>query len=131
MATDTVNIPSFNASIYSELDELAELEADWDQQGGYAIEPAKLDAARRLLHTLEGTISPPNIAPTASGSVDLEWSRDHGRQRLGFYIETPQLIRYLRWHPEQGVQDSGTVAPSDQATLAELVGWFMNGSQPT
>ena len=131
MATDTANLPAFDASIYSELDELAELEADWDQQGGFAIEPAKIDAARRLLQSLEGRISPPNIAPTASGSVDMEWSRDHGRQRLGFDFETPQLIRYLRWYPQQDVKESGTVDPLDKVKLAELVGWFMYGSQPS
>ena len=129
MPIETETLPAFDPSIYSELDELAELEADWDQQGGYAIDPAKVASAKRLLQFLDGKVTPPHVAPTSSGSVDFEWSRKSGKERLIFHFVAADSIRYLKWSPQQGIKEPGSVATSDKAMLLELTSWFMNGSQ--
>ena len=128
MATDTVNIPSFNASIYSELDELAELEADWDQQGGYAIDSTIIASASDLLHSLDGTVPAPHLAPTSNGSIVLEWSRDNRKKRLKFTFETATKLRFLKWEPRYNIQETGSFAIGDLDVINDLLHWFVTES---
>lgn len=129
MATDTANTSAFDAALYAELDELAELEADWDQQGAYAIEPEIITSTRRLLRSLDGTVPTPHIAPTSNGSIILEWSRDHRKKRLKLTFENATQLRFLRWEPRYDMQDTGRVAVSELSAINGLLHWFMSGSE--
>ena len=128
MATQTAKFPAFDQSVYADLDEFSELEADWDEQGAYPIDPAIIASARSLLQSLEGTVTQPNVAPTSSGSIQFEWLWGKTKQRLGLYFVQQNSIRYLKWHPRQDVKETGIIASSDEIAIVELHDWFMEGA---
>lgn len=60
--------------IHAKIRELGQLEANWDGEGGRAIDPAVLLRADRLASVLEAHDTRlSHIGPCSDGSVDLEW----------------------------------------------------------
>ena len=63
-----------------------------------------IDAAKSFIARLpENLVSPPHVVPMSNGTLQLEWH--DGPKSLELEFESPSSIRYLQWHPEQGVED--------------------------
>ena len=60
------------------------------------------------------------------GNLQFEWH--HGGKMLELEFEEPNVIHYLRWHPEAEVEDEDTIAALDINRAVELIQWFMSGT---
>ena len=86
------------------LDSLGALAPNWDGYGAPVIDPAVIEAARSFIARLpEGLVSRPQVVPMSNGTLQLEWH--DGPKSLELEFESPSSIRYLQWHPEQGVEE--------------------------
>jgi hypothetical protein len=57
---------------------------NWDGEDAEPITPQTLQYARRLLEVMPNRFGPPDIAPSADGSIGLEWVPDTGPLRKLF-----------------------------------------------
>lgn len=116
----------FETFINQELDRLAALDSNWDAQGARPIEPAVIDAARRLIAQMPRNHFPsPAVVPMAKGNLQFEWH--DGPRSLELEIEDARLIHYLKWHPEEGIEEEGTFLLRDIPRAVALVRWFTQG----
>jgi hypothetical protein len=118
--------PHFHDHVQHELDRLAALPLNWDAQGARPIDAEIVRAARVFVAGL-----PPNIAktplviPMAKGNLQFEWH--DGPRSLELEIETPHQVHYLKWHPEEGVEDEGVYDIQDVDQSVALIRWFQRG----
>jgi hypothetical protein len=109
-----------------ELDRLASLAPNWDYEGAKAIDQAIIDAARSLMAELSPNLARlPKVVPMAKGNLQFEWHQ--GERSLELEIEDPATIHYLKWHPEEGIEEEGTFPLSEASLAVELIRWFMRG----
>jgi hypothetical protein len=114
---------NFTAEIDAELDRLATLPPNWDSQGALPIAPEIIDAARRFVASLPADlIIPPSVVPMAKGNLQFEWNE--GPRSLELEFEEPTTIHFLKWHPEECVEEEGLISTSDVARAAALIRWF-------
>ena len=113
--------------IYEQLDRLSALPAGWDGEGAPVISRDTIQAAKNLIANLpENIATPPAVVPMASGHLQFEWNE--GTRSLELEFESPTLIRYLRWDPENGIEDEDSFAAADTHRAESLVRWFLGGS---
>lgn len=118
--------PDFVRDINRELDRLAALEPNWDAEGAQRIKPAIIDAARRLAAELPpNRVRSPAVVPMAKGNLQFEWHE--GPRSLELEFEDPQTIHYLKWHPEEGVEEEGSFPFQDTSRAVALIRWFTRG----
>ena len=108
MASPRLTIPrhdrGFADDVQSALDSLRTLAPNWDGYGAPVIDPAVIDAAKSFIARLpENLVSRPHVVPMSNGTLQLEWH--DGPKSLELEFESPSSIRYLQWHPEQGVEE--------------------------
>lgn len=109
-----------------DLDRLAALEPNWDAQGAQPIHPAVIEAARRFIDALPpDLISAPAVVPMAKGNLQFEWH--DGPRSLEFEVEDPVTIHYLRWHPEEGIEEENSFPLQDTSRAIALMDWFERG----
>jgi hypothetical protein len=116
----------FEERVNSDLDKLSALEENWDLEGAKRIDEKIIAAARKFIAELPDNIcKTPAVVPSADGNLQFEWSK--GSRLLELEIETPGVIHYLKWHPEEGVEEEDVfdIDDIDQAVL--LIQWFMRG----
>lgn len=119
--------PDFVDGVRAEIETLRSLAPDWDGYGAPVIDPAVIDAAKAFIAQLpEGIAFRPRVVPISNGTLQLEWH--DGPMSLEFEFETPHTIRYLKWHPEVGVEEADCLAVSDIDTASGLIRWFMCGA---
>src|SRR3972149_2678261 len=119
--------PNFENRINSELDRLAALPENWDHEGAKSIDQAIINAARKLIAALPKDIAKiPAVIPSADGNLQFEWTE--GPRLLELEIETPTTIHYLKWHPEERIEeeDAFEIHQTDRAVL--LIQWFTRGA---
>ena len=115
--------PEFQAVVNRELDRVATLEPNWDAEGAEPIDPQIIQAARDLAENLpENIVGPPAVVPMAAGNVQFEWNQ--GPRSLELEIESPTTIHYLKWHPEENVEDEGFFDIEDINRAVLLMRWF-------
>jgi hypothetical protein len=111
------------AEIDAELDRLAALRPNWDAQGALPIAPEIIDAARRFAAALsDDLMTPPSVIPMAKGNLQFEWN--DGPRSLELEFEQPTMIHFLKWHPEEGIEEEGLISAADVARAAALICWF-------
>jgi hypothetical protein len=119
--------PNFAQDVQNELNQLAALQPNWDAQGAQSIEPTIVNAARWLVANLpENLIWAPAVVPMAKGNLQFEWH--DGPRSLELEFETAETIHYLKWHPEEGVEDEGCYPVNDTWQTIDAIRWFMRGS---
>jgi len=119
--------PCFVIAIEEELDEIAQLQGNWDGYGASAIDPSILAAARQFIRDLpEALAYRPHVVPTSSGGVQFEWH--HESKILELEFETPHTIHFLQWHPEASVEVEATFPATDIGRGIDLIQWFMSGT---
>lgn len=112
------------AKLLSTLADLACLPDDWDSYGARVLDADIIEAARKLLLALpDGLALPTIVAPLSCGSVQFEWHC--GPKVLELEFETAETIAFLRWHPDEGMEDEGAFAASDVERIAGHIRWFM------
>lgn len=116
----------FRNVVIRQLDRLGTLTANWDRQGALPLDPAILRAARQFISGLpEGAARAPRVVPMAKGNLQFEWH--DGSRSLELEVEDPGTIHYLRWHPEEGIEDEGFFDIRDLGRAETLIRWFMKG----
>src|SRR5438132_1629589 len=91
----------------ADLQGLGRLPPNWDGYSAPPINPDIIAAARAFLGALAPNLAGrPGVVPMSTGNLQLEWHE--GPKILEMEFESPQTIRYLRWHPEQGVEEEDT-----------------------
>jgi hypothetical protein len=118
--------PEFRERVEAGLNRLLSLPANWDSDGARTIESQLVEAARKFVGELpENLISPPAVVPMAKGNLQLEWHS--GPRSLELEFESPSMIHYLKWHPEEGVEDEGFFSSDDVDRAVGLIRWFVGG----
>jgi hypothetical protein len=108
VAFSTPEADSIASDALREIDEFQDLTPDWDSYGARSIAPAAIATARRLLMALQDDFStmlgdrlkPFDVAPVATGGVQLEW-RGGGRV-IEVEITPESELRYLIVEPSAG-----------------------------
>lgn len=115
------------AALDARLDQVAVLGPDWDGHGTPPIDPAVLRAVRDWGQSMPGWVfaPAPAVVPLSSGGLQLEWHV--GPRILELEFGSPEAIHYLRWDPENGVQDEDTYPTGDRTRSEELIGWVRDG----
>ena len=115
---------NWKSAAESTLTQLSLLRQNWDQYGAPPIDAAVIDAAKMLVLALPDVLAaPPRIVPMSSGNLQFEWHR--GRRVLEMEFENLQMIRYLKWDAEKGVEEEHTIAAADAKTALTLIHWFI------
>ena len=126
LATDPQD-EEFRVGIEEELDRLASLPANWDREGAPQIDPAIIRAARHFIARLPPNITPiPAVVPSAAGNLQFEWNA--GRRSLELEIESPATIHYLRWDPNEEVEEEDVFNIEDTDRTVQLIQWFVEGA---
>jgi hypothetical protein len=111
------------SQLYKELDRLSTLGPNWDREGARPIDPAILAAARRLIESLPGDISClPAVVPIADGNLQFEWN--DGPRSLELEVADPETIHYLKWLPEEGIEEEDFFPIADVDSAISLIRWF-------
>ncbi len=125
LATDPKD-EEFRVRIEQELDRLASLPANWDREGAPPIDPAIILVARHFIARLPPNIAPiPAVVPSAAGNLQFEWST--GRRSLELEIESPSTIHYLKWDPNEEIEEEDVFNIEDTDRTASLIQWFIRG----
>jgi hypothetical protein len=118
--------PEFDSRVNQELDRLASLPPNWDREGAPRIAPSIIEAARAFISCLPEDIATiPAVVPSAAGNLQFEWTA--GRRSLELEIETPATIHYLKWDPEEGMEEEDVFDIRDTDRAEFLIQWFMRG----
>ena len=116
----------FRVSIEQDLDRLASLPANWDREGAPRIDPAIIRAARHFIARLPPNVAPiPAVVPSAAGNLQFEWNA--GRRSLELEIENPSTIHYLKWDPNEKVEEEDVFNIEDTDRTVRLIQWFVRG----
>ena len=121
-----VRLSRFDLAVNEGLDRLASLERNWDAEGADPIEPAIIGAARELISALPRHLKRPllipAVVPMCKGNLQFEWSK--GQRCLELELETPNTIRYLKWHPEDGIEEEDSFDIDDTGQATTLLRWI-------
>lgn len=116
----------FKAFCYQKIDKLASLQPDWDGGGAPRIDPQIIQAARRFIAELpEHVAMRPMVVPLSSGSLQFEWHR--GRRALELEFESPEEIHYLKWDPDNHVEEEQVISAVSRPAILAMIRWFMQG----
>lgn len=119
--------PEFVSAVQTELDALAHLQPDWDAYGAPRIDLPVIDAAKTFVSRLpESVAKRPSVVPLSTGKLQFEWH--DGPRSLELEIEDPQTVRYLKWDPEERIEDEGTFSIDEIDCAATLLRWYMRGT---
>jgi hypothetical protein len=117
----------FKKFIKEELQRLSLLPQNWDCYGAPPINRNILDAAAKFVNALPENIAyRPRVVPMSPGNLQFEWH--HGKKILEIEFESPQVIRYLQWDPQEGIEQEDTFPVNDMDRAVDLIQWFMNGT---
>ena len=116
--------PEFERVVNQELDRLASLSPNWDAEGALSIDPDIIKAAHDFISKLPKNIaSIPAVVPSASGNLQFEWNA--GSRSLELEVETASTVHYLKWHPEQGIEEEDSFDIKNTGRAVTLIRWFM------
>lgn len=116
--------PEFVPFCLARLGELAELKPGWDGEGAPAIDSNILIAAREMIGSLPRFVAArPMVVPLTSGGVQLEWHK--GRTVLELEFESPDTVHYLKWDPDNEIEEESTLPVTQKEELVALIRWFM------
>lgn len=117
----------FVAGVQKDIEALGDLTPNWDGYGAPVIDPRFIDAAKRFIVSLPTNLAfRPLVVPSSNGSLQLEWHE--GPKSLELEFESPGTIRFLQWHPEEGIEEEDTIALEDTERAVDLINWFMRGA---
>lgn len=117
--------------VLEEIEDLRDLEPNWNGYGAQAIHPAIIDAAKAFIEgLLVQPLVKPLVTPLSRSRLQLEWH--HSDTSLEFEFESPTVINYLQWSPATVEESSFNIIDVD--TPVKLIQWFnirVTESKPT
>jgi hypothetical protein len=117
--------PESIPSVQAEIESLRTLAPNWDGYGALPIDAAVIDAAKTFIGNLPDDLAfRPHVAPLSNGTLQMEWENVPKSLELEFV--SPHSIRYLQWHPEEGLEEVGRFPVRDIETAADLIRWCMS-----
>lgn len=102
---------------------LESLPHGWDGYNAPPIDREILRTVARFLDGLSESAPQPNVVPTMTGGVQLEWHE--GRKSLELEFETADRIHYLRWNPSANVEDEDFIQSNDLVGAKALLQWLV------
>jgi hypothetical protein len=98
--------PEWIALCQRQLDNVALLRGNWDNNGAKPVSPPVMSAARRLLACLASAdqVPQPRVNPTRRGGVQFEWEKGQRRFELEVFTENSAELRFR--DEEVGVEES-------------------------
>lgn len=106
-----------------ELNRLAALPPNWDAEGAPPIARQIISAARQFAARLPDDLVPiPTVVPMSKGNLQFEWH--DGPRSLELEFESPDTIHFLKWHPEQGIEEEDIFPTADVTKAESLIRWF-------
>lgn len=118
---------AFTAGTISEIDELRQLDVNWDGYGAAPIDESIIEAARQFVGSLPpDLVVPPQVVPMTRGRLQLEWHR--GSRSLELEFESADEIHYLKWDSETREQEEEIISISERDKAVDLIEWFLSGS---
>lgn len=114
---------NLKAALNADLDRLAALGSNWDGYGAAELDRDILDAARRFAERLSAAMTTrPLVVPISNGALQFEWHR--GPRILELEIEDSQSVHYLKWDPEEEVQEEDVFQIDDFERARDLIRCF-------
>ena len=88
--------PDWLALCQRQLDHVALLRGNWDNNGAKPVSPSVMAGARRLLVCLASTdqVPQPRVNPTRRGGVQFEWEKGARRFELEVVSESAAELRF-------------------------------------
>ncbi len=121
------NGPTFATEVERQLRELDGLQPNWDGYGASAIDRVVIQAACAFTRALPADVKvAPRVVPMSDGNLQLEWHC--GTRILELEFENSDTIRYLQWHPDEGLEEESTFPVLDIDSAVELIRWFEAGA---
>jgi hypothetical protein len=62
----------------------------------------------------------------AKGNLQFEWHE--GPRTLELEFENASTVHYLKWHPEEGLEDEGLFSLEEIDRALELIRWFVGAA---
>lgn len=119
--------PNFKMAVCEQLIGLTQLQKNWDGYGAPPIDRKIVKAACTFIESLpENLACRPRVVPMSAGNLQLEWDRDETSLELEF--ETAETIHFLKWNPDENIEEEDTFPATDIARAVELIQWFMGES---
>lgn len=113
----------FSEGLHADLDRLAALDVNWDGYGAGPLDRDILSAARRFAERLLSTMTiRPLVIPISNGGLQFEWHK--GPKVLELEIEDADTVHYLKWDPEEEVQEEDVFQIDDFERARDLIRWF-------
>jgi hypothetical protein len=120
--------PGFVVDVQAAIESLRALAPNWDGYGAPAIDADVIEAAKAFIAKLaENVASRPLVVPMSNGTLQLEWH--DGPKSLELEFESPYSIRYLKWHPDRGVEKEDTFSTADVDTAVDLIRWMVGACE--
>lgn len=96
--------PDWLALCQRQLDTVALLRANWDNNGSLPVSPSIVAGARRLLSSLAAAdqVSQPRVNPTRRGGVQFEWEK--GPRRFELEVTSATAAEFRFCDDDVGVQ---------------------------
>lgn len=117
------NVADMGREVKARLEELRRLPANWDGYGARPIDGAIIDAAQSFIERLPNDLPvPPRVVPMSPGNLQLEWHA--GSRTLELAFETPQVIHFLKWHPQEQIEEEDVFPVTDTNRALGLIQWF-------
>lgn len=127
--------PNCRRYALEQVEELREYPPNWDRYGANPFADKMIEAVRTFLNRLPDAlfIRPyketecfiPAVVPMSSGSIQLEWHV--GSRILELEFETPATLHYLKWWPQEGIEEEGIYATADCRQSSRLIEWVLRG----
>ena len=93
------------------------------QRDAPSLDQSIVAEARAFVDALPDNIAPiPAVVPMANGNLQFEWN-DGGRG-LEIEFEAGQQIRYLKWAPNEQIEEEGVLPSIDYSSAVRLIRWF-------
>lgn len=107
------------------LQELARVATDcgapnWDGYGAMPVEPETLEAARRFLQVLPGTLPAPTVGAEPDGHLTLEWYR-HPRWTLSISVGPRSELFYAALFDDNDVRGRESIGAEPSETILSLI----------
>ena len=130
--------PHLRTGMLEEVDRLRGYSANWDGYGARPFTNEMLEAVKNFLCWLpdnqlarpsrNGDRLLPAVVPMSSGAIQLEWHVENRILELEF--ETPSIIHYLKWWPQQSIEEEEAYSVADARQSSHLIEWVLSGHDP-
>ncbi len=115
--------PLDKGSVLKELDDLKELQANWNGYGASPIDREIIQTAKNLVVSLPAVqIAAPQVVPMTRGRLQFEWHR--GSRSLELEFESPTTLHYLKCDPAEALEEEDVLSITQTRELHDLLIWF-------